>query len=56
VRALLDRPETQQLGGLIARCLRRDPRDRITIRQARQFLANLSLGVENEHWPVRIAS
>ena len=56
VRALLDRPETQQLGALIARCLRRDPRDRITIRQARQFLANLSLGVENERWPVRIAS
>ena len=56
VRALLDRPETQDLGALIAQCLRRDPRDRITIRQARQILANLSLGVENERWPVRIAS
>jgi hypothetical protein len=56
VRALLDRPETQDLGALIAQCLRRDPRDRITIRQASQILANLSLGVENERWPVRIAS
>jgi hypothetical protein len=56
VRALLDRTETQELGALIAHCLRRDPRDRITIRQARQFLANLSLGAENQHWPVRIAS
>lgn len=56
VRALLGRPETQELGALIARCLRRDPRHRITIRQARQFLASLSLGAEDEHWPVRIAS
>ena len=56
VRALLERPETQELGVLIARCMRHDPRDRITIRQARQFLANLSLGVENERWPVRSAS
>jgi hypothetical protein len=52
----LERPETQELGVLIARCMRHDPRDRITIRQARQFLANLSLGVENERWPVRSAS
>ncbi|RLB41661.1 MAG: serine/threonine protein kinase [Deltaproteobacteria bacterium] len=56
VRALLDRPETQDLGALIAHCLRRDPRDRITMRQACQFLANLSVGVENQQWPVRIAS
>ncbi|MGB8225038.1 MAG: serine/threonine-protein kinase [Polyangiales bacterium] len=56
VRALLDRPETQELGQLIAHCLRRDPRDRITIRQARQFLAGLSLDTEDENWPVRIAS
>ena len=56
VRTLLDRPETQELGALIAHCLRRDPNERITIRQARQFLANLSLGVEDQHWPVRIAS
>ncbi|MGB8330331.1 MAG: serine/threonine-protein kinase [Polyangiales bacterium] len=56
VRALLDRPQTQGLGELIAHCLRRDPRDRITIRQARQLLANLSLGREDERWPVRIAS
>jgi hypothetical protein len=56
VRALLNRPETQDLGALIAHCLRREPRDRITMRQARQSLANLSLGVENQHWPVRIAS
>ncbi|MCZ6805701.1 MAG: serine/threonine-protein kinase [Deltaproteobacteria bacterium] len=56
VRALLTQPETRELGALVARCLRRDPNDRITIRQARQFLANLKLGIENEHWPVRIAS
>ena len=47
VRALLDRAETRDLGALIAHCLRRNPRDRITIRQARQFLANLTLGTEN---------
>ncbi|MBW2225588.1 MAG: protein kinase [Deltaproteobacteria bacterium] len=56
VRALLGRPETQDLGALIAQCLRRNPRDRITIRQACQLLGNLTLGVENQHWPVRIAS
>jgi serine/threonine protein kinase len=56
VRALLGRRETQDLGALIAHCLRRNPRDRITIRQACQFLGNLTLGVENQHWPVRIAS
>jgi eukaryotic-like serine/threonine-protein kinase len=56
VRALLDCPETQELGALIVHCLRRDPRDRITIRQARQFLASLNLGGEDENWPVRIAS
>jgi len=53
VRALLDRPETRELGVLIARCLRRDPNDRITIHQARQLLASLKLG---KRWPVRIAS
>ncbi|MGB5694381.1 MAG: serine/threonine-protein kinase, partial [Polyangiales bacterium] len=56
VRALLDHPETEELGALVARCIRRNPRDRITIRQARQFLANLSLGAQSQHWPVRIAS
>jgi len=56
VRALLDQPETRDLGALIARCLRRDPKDRVTIRQARQFLAELSLGDEDPEWPVRIAS
>jgi serine/threonine protein kinase len=56
VRALLANPETAELGALVARCLRRDPTDRITIRQARQFLANLNLGIESQHWPVRIAS
>jgi len=56
VRALLDRQETQELGALIARCLRHDPKDRITIRQARQFLASLSFGVEDLQWPLRIAS
>jgi hypothetical protein len=56
VRALLDRSETRELGALIARCLRGNPDHRITIRQARQFLADLSLGVKNERWPVRVAS
>ncbi len=56
VAALLTQSETRELGMLIARCLRRDPRDRITIRQARQFLANLRLGNENERWPIRSAS
>ena len=56
VRALLDRAETRELGALIARCIRRDPTSRITMRQARQLLANLSVGLENQHWPVRIAS
>ena len=56
VRALLDNDETQPLGELIAHCLRRNPADRITMRQARQLLANLSIGEENPRWPVRIAS
>ena len=56
VRALLEQPETRDLGTLIARCIRREPASRITMRQARQFLANLSIGEENPHWPVRIAS
>ena len=56
VRALLAHPETSALGDLVARCVRRDPSDRITIRQARQFLGNLDLGVADPHWPVKIAS
>ncbi|MFZ1863344.1 MAG: serine/threonine-protein kinase [Polyangiales bacterium] len=56
VRRLLDRTQTRELGTLIAQCIRRNPSDRITIRQARQLLANLSLGATNEHWPVRVAS
>jgi len=56
VRALLAHAETRDLGALVARCLRRDPNDRITIRQARQFLANLELGAEVAQWPVRSAS
>ena len=56
MRALLEQPETRDLGALIARCLRRDPKDRITMRQARQFLAELNLGTENVDWPVKIAS
>jgi PIN domain nuclease of toxin-antitoxin system len=48
--------ETRALAALIARCLRRDPKDRITIRQARQFLANLNLGSASQHWPLRSAS
>ena len=56
VRTLLDKPETRDLGTLIAHCLRRDPKDRITIRQARQLLATLSLGAEDPDWPLRIAS
>jgi hypothetical protein len=56
VKALLDRAETRELGTLIGRCIRRDPVSRITMRQARQFLANLAVGLENQHWPVRIAS
>lgn len=56
VRKLLDESRTSELGTLITRCIRRNPSDRITIRQARQLLANLDLGVRNEHWPVRVAS
>jgi hypothetical protein len=56
VRGLIDQPETRELGTLIARCIRRDPAGRITIRQARQLLASLSIGEENPRWPVRIAS
>ncbi len=56
VRALLESPETRSLGNLIARCIRREPASRITMRQARQLLANLSIGEENPEWPVRIAS
>ncbi len=56
VTALLKQPETRELGAIIARCIRRNPSDRITIRQARQFLANLTIGEENQHWPLRIAS
>lgn len=57
VRALLERQETYELGTLIAHCIRRNPQDRITVRQARQMLASLSMSdVRNPHWPVRIAS
>ena len=56
VRALRDQPETRDLGALIARCLRRDPKERITIHQARQFLADLNLGIDDRKWPLRIAS
>ena len=56
VRALLEQERTRALGELIARCIRRDPASRITMRQARQLLANLSIGEENLRWPVRIAS
>ena len=47
VRKLLDRPDTQALGALISRCLRRSPGDRITMRQARQLLADLDLGIDD---------
>jgi hypothetical protein len=56
VRALLAAEETQALGSLVMRCIRRDPAARITMRQARQILANLSIGRENPRWPVRVAS
>jgi hypothetical protein len=56
VAALLKQPETRDLGAVIARCIRRNPSDRTTIRQARQLLANLTIGEEDQHWPVRIAS
>ena len=56
VAALLKQAETRELGAIIARCIRRNPSDRITIRQARQLLANLTIGEENPRWPVRIAS
>ncbi|MGB5810898.1 MAG: serine/threonine-protein kinase, partial [Polyangiales bacterium] len=56
VRALLADPRTRALGDLIARCIRRNASDRITIRQARQFLANMDLATDADHWPVRIAS
>ncbi|MEM8609665.1 MAG: serine/threonine-protein kinase [Myxococcota bacterium] len=56
VRALLARQGTEALGSLVARCVRSDPADRITIRQARQFLGNLNLSAEDNPWPVRIAS
>lgn len=57
VRALLERRETLALGELVAQCIRRKPEDRITVRQAHETLASLSIGdVRNPHWPVRIAS
>ncbi len=56
IQALLDSTETRPLGLLIARCLRRDPRERITIGQARQLLLELELGAESQAWPVRVAS
>ena len=56
VAALLEQAETRELGALISRCIQRDPATRITMRQARQLLANLSVGHGNQHWPVRIAS
>ena len=56
VQSLLAHEETRELGALIARCIRRNPAHRITMRQARQMLANLSIGAENPRWPVRIAS
>jgi hypothetical protein len=56
VASLLERPETRALGELISHCIRHDPASRITMRQARQLLANLSVGLGSQHWPVRIAS
>ena len=56
VRALLERDATRELGTLVARCIRQDPASRITMRQARQFLASLKLGSERQRWPLRIAS
>lgn len=56
VRALLAAQQTRALGTLVMRCIRRDPAARITMRQARQILANLSIGRENPRWPVRVAS
>lgn len=52
VEPLLTNPASRDLGELIRRCLRRDPVDRITIRQARQFLATLKPKLEAVEWPV----
>jgi hypothetical protein len=56
VCALLDRAEARELGTLVARCIRREPASRITMRQARQLLASMKLGSERQRWPLRIAS
>ena len=56
VRAMLRRDATRELGTLVTRCIRQDPASRITMRQARQLLAELELGSERQRWPLRIAS
>jgi hypothetical protein len=56
VRSLIQHTATQELGALVARCIRQDPASRITMRQARQLLANLNLGSGNQRWPLRTAS
>ena len=56
VRALIQHAATKELGTLVARCIRQDPASRITMRQARQLLASLTLGSEHRRWPLRIAS
>ncbi len=56
VRSLMEQPATQELGALVARCIRHDPASRITMRQARQLLANLNLGSKHQRWPLRTAS
>ncbi|MEZ4288270.1 MAG: protein kinase [Polyangiales bacterium] len=43
------------LADLLQRCLRHDPQNRITIRQARQFLANLKPELDELQWPLRVS-
>ena len=52
VEALAKKAQNQDLAELIRCCLRRDPVDRITIRQARQLLANLKPKLEPIEWPL----
>ena len=54
IRALREKEGTEALANLVSRCIRRDPADRITIRQARQFLAGLRRRLEGNGWPLSV--
>lgn len=52
VRRLSQRPATEQLGMLLFNCLRRDPKDRITVGALRAELDALAPTLSDASWPI----